>query len=580
MLSDDIKSAIEKLAARYPSRRSALLPALDLVQRASGGWVSKEQLAEVADAIRIPRSVAYGVQSYYTMFNRRPVGRWHLQVDVNVPAMLAGADETVAALEKLLGIRAGETTADGQFTLSRVQDLGACGSCPVIQVNDRYVTNVTADRAAALLESLRAGAVPEWPDGAGWGTACDLLLRHRGSAAHRDVAAYRKDGGYAALAKALAMGPEAVAKEVKDAVVRGRGGAGFPMGNKWGFVPKGTGKPAYLICNADEGEPGTFKDRQIMEYDPHLLVEGMAIAGLAIGAALGFIYIRGEFGWIADILDAAIEQARREKILGPSVLGSGFAFDIVVHRGAGAYVCGEETALIESLEGKRGQPRLKPPFPAAVGLYGRPTVVNNVESLALVPYVIEHGAAAFKRIGTPNNFGPRIFGVSGHVRKPGTYEHPLGTPLEDLLAAAGGVDGGLKAVIVGGLSVPILTAAEARGLRLDYDSCQKAGTMLGSGGIIVMNESTSIPRVALRAIEFYAHESCGQCTPCRNGSATVRALLERVVAGRGSKEDIDAILRLCKTIRGTTLCPTGEAFAVPVQAMIEKFRAEFDALVG
>ncbi|MCK9461387.1 MAG: NADH-quinone oxidoreductase subunit NuoF [Proteobacteria bacterium] len=580
MLTTELKLSIEQMAARYPSRRSALMPALHLVQRASGGWVSKEQLAEIADAIQIPRSVAFGVQSYYTMYNRQPVGRYHLQVDVNVPAMLAGADETVAALSKLLGIAPGETTGDGLFTLSRVQDLGACGSCPVIQVNDRYYTKVTPDRVGALIDSLRKGVMPDWDDTAAFGTECNLLLKHRGSTKHRDIAAYQADGGYKALAKALEMGRAAVAQEVKDAAVRGRGGAGFPMGTKWSFVPKDTGKPVYLICNADEGEPGTYKDRQIMEFDPHLLIEGMAIAGLAIGSALGFIYIRGEFDWIADILDAAIEQARRGKLLGASVLGSEFAFDIVVHRGAGAYVCGEETALIESLEGKRGQPRLKPPFPAAVGVYGCPTVVNNVESLALVPYVIEHGAAAFKEIGTPNNFGPRIFGISGHVKRPGTYEYPLGTPLETLLEAAGGVDGKLKAVIVGGLSVPILTAEEAKGLRMDYDSCQKAGTMLGSGGVIVMNDTTSIPKVALRAIEFYAHESCGQCTPCRNGSNAVRALLTRLAAGHGSREDIDTVLRLCQTIRGTTLCPTGEAFAMPIQAMVKKFRGEFEALVG
>jgi len=580
MLSTELKNSIEQMAAQYPSRRSALMPALHLIQRDSGGWVSQEQLAEIAGVIGVPQSVAYGVQSYYTMYNRQPVGRYHLQVDINVPAMLAGADDTLAALSKLLGIAPGETTKDGLFTLSRVQDLGACGSCPVIQINDRYYTKVTPDRVGALIDSLRRGVMPEWDTSADWGTQCNLLLKHRGSTEHRDIKAYRKDGGYAALVKALAMGAAAVAKEVKDAVVRGRGGAGFPMGTKWSFVPKDTGKPVYLICNADEGEPGTYKDRQIMEFDPHLLIEGMAIAGLAIGSALGFIYIRGEFDWIADILDAAIVQARKEKVLGPSVLGSQFAFDIVVHRGAGAYVCGEETALIESLEGKRGEPRLKPPFPATVGLYGCPTVVNNVESLSLVPFVIEHGAAEFQKIGTPNNFGPRIFGISGHVKKPGTYEHPLGTPLKKLLEAAGGVDGNLKAVIVGGLSVPILSAAEAESLNMDYDSCQKAGTMLGSGGVIVMNDTTSIPKVALRAIEFYAHESCGQCTPCRNGSNAVRTLLTRIIAGRGTKEDVDMALRICQTIRGTTLCPTGEAFAMPIQAMVTKFRSEFDALVG
>jgi NADH:ubiquinone oxidoreductase subunit F (NADH-binding) len=367
---------------------------------------------------------------------------------------------------------------------------------------------------------------------------------------------------------------------VKAAALRGRGGAGFPAGMKWGFLPKERTQPVYLICNADEGEPGTFKDRQIMEYDPHLLIEGMTISGFAIGAKLGFIYIRGEFAWIADILDAACAQARKAGLLGKNILGKGVDFDIIVHLGAGAYVCGEETALIESLEGKRGNPRLKPPFPAAVGLYGCPTIVNNVETLACVPYILERGEAAFRKLGPANNHGPKIFGISGHVHKSGAYEYPLGTPLEDLLAAAGGVKGTLKAVIVGGLSVPILTAAEAAGLAMDYDSCLKRGTMLGSGGIMVMNEETSIPAVALRAIRFYAHESCGQCIPCRQGSHTVARLLERLVAGKGRPGDVDRVLALCNAVKGTTLCPTGDAFSVPIEAMVRKFRSEFDALSG
>jgi NADH:ubiquinone oxidoreductase subunit F (NADH-binding) len=317
-----------------------------------------------------------------------------------------------------------------------------------------------------------------------------------------------------------------------------------------------------------------------MEYDPHLLIEGMAISGFAIGCKLGFIYIRGEFAWIAEILERACAEARQAGLLGSNILGKGVDFDIIVHLGAGAYVCGEETALIESLEGKRGNPRLKPPFPAGVGLYGAPTIVNNVETLACVPFIVDKGAEAFRAFGPANNHGPKIYGISGHVRRPGTYEYPLGTKLETLLEAAGGVDGTLKAIIVGGLSVPILTAAEAEGLSMDYDSCLKRNTMLGSGGIIVMNETTSIPRVAERAIQFYAHESCGQCTPCREGSHTVAQLIHRLRSGRGKRSDIDLVLELCTAIRGTTLCPTGEAFATPIEAMVRKFRGEFEALVG
>jgi len=315
-----------------------------------------------------------------------------------------------------------------------------------------------------------------------------------------------------------------------------------------------------------------------MEFDPHLLIEGMAIAGHAIGSQLGFIYIRGEFWWIADILEAAIEQARKAGFLGRNILGKGLDFDIVVHRGAGAYVCGEETALIESLEGKRGNPRLKPPFPAGVGLYGCPTIVNNVETLATVPYIIGRGAEAFKKLGPATDHGPKIFGISGHVNRPGTYEYPMGTPLETLLEAAGGVKGELKAIIVGGLSVPILTAAEAAGLVMDFDSCAKAGTALGSGGIMAINSTTSIPDVALRAMRFYAHESCGQCIPCRQGSHALLKLLTRLVAGRGQAGDSDMILKLCSDIGGTTLCPTGQAFSVPIETMVRKFKEEFVAL--
>jgi NADH:ubiquinone oxidoreductase subunit F (NADH-binding) len=327
----------------------------------------------------------------------------------------------------------------------------------------------------------------------------------------------------------------------------------------------------YLICNADEGEPGTFKDRQILEFNPHLLIEGIAIAAYAVGSEQAFIYIRGEFAWIADILKTAIDEARAD--------GQLDHVGIVVHRGAGSYVCGDETAQIESLEGRRGNPRAKPPFPASFGLYGCPTIVNNVETLASVPYIVQNGAEAYKKIGIPNNYGPKIFGVSGHVNKPGVFEYPLGTPLKTILDAAGGVKGKLKGIIVGGLSVPILTAAEAEGLSLDFDSCLKAGTSLGSGGIIVINDTVSIPELALRTIEFYHHESCGQCVPCREGSLVVESKLRGLVEGRGTRGDIDLVLQLCGTIRGLTICPTGEAFSMPIQAMVTKFRPEFEALV-
>jgi len=335
------------------------------------------------------------------------------------------------------------------------------------------------------------------------------------------------------------------------------------------------------VVNADESEPGTFKDREILENNPHQLIEGALIAAYAIQAKAVYVYCRGEFWDLAHALEEHIAAARQAGFLGQDILGSGWSCEMYVHLGAGAYICGEESALLNSIQGLLGQPRVRPPFPAQKGggLYYEATVVNNVETLASVPYIIAHGAAAYRRFGTPNNFGPKIFGISGHVQRPGAYEYPLGTPLSTLIEAAGGVVGQLKAVIVGGLSVPILTAAEAEGLVMDYDSCLKKGTMLGSGGIIVMNDGTSIPRVAARAIRFYAHESCGQCTPCRQGSRVVAEVLGRVVAGRGRQGDLDLVLHLCAQIKGLTLCPTGDAFAVPIEAMVRKFRSEFDALV-
>ncbi|MDA3838616.1 MAG: NADH-quinone oxidoreductase subunit NuoF [Candidatus Delongbacteria bacterium] len=405
-----------------------------------------------------------------------------------------------------------------------------------------------------------------------FGTECNVLLKNRNVENSTSIDVYKANGGYKTLEKAVAMEPQAIIDEVKASSIRGRGGAGFPAGVKWGFIPKGTEKPIYLICNADEGEPGTFKDRQIMEYDPHLLIEGMAISARAIGAKLSFIYIRGEFDWIADILDKAVAEAKADGKLAD--------LDIIVHRGAGAYVCGEETALIESIEGNRGEPRIKPPFPAVEGLYSCPTIVNNVETIASIPYIIENGAEAFKAFGYENNTGFKLFGVSGNVNKPGVYEYPMGVPFKKILEAAGGVKGNLKAAIVGGLSVQILKANELEDLNMDYDSCLKHGTGLGSGGIMVINDEFSIPELAYRTIKFYAHESCGRCAPCRHGSDSIKNLLEKlVICGEGTMEDIDTIVNICSTVPGTTICPTGEAFSVPIKAMVEKFRDEFEALV-
>jgi NADH-quinone oxidoreductase subunit F len=410
-----------------------------------------------------------------------------------------------------------------------------------------------------------------------------LLLRARGVADSQAISTYLAVGGYEGLKKALGMEPDAVTKEVSDSGLRGRGGAGFPTGRKWGFVPKDHPGPRYLICNADESEPGTFKDREIMEYDPHMVIEGVAIASYAIRAHTAYVYIRGEFVRWTRILERALAEAREHGFLGKNVLGSGYDLDIWVHRGAGAYICGEETALLESLEGKRGFPRLKPPFPAVVGVFGKPTVVNNVETLACVPHIITRGARWFASLGRPRNTGPKLFSVSGHVNKPGVYELPLGVTFREIIEEhCGGIRGGrkLKAFFPGGSSAPVLTAAEVD-VHADFDSCAEAGTMLGSGGVIVLDDSMDMIDVADNVAHFYAHESCGQCTPCREGADWCMDILDRMVAGHARPEDPDTLLRICRFSQaGMTICPLGDSYALPIASIVNKFRAEFEQRVA
>jgi len=384
--------------------------------------------------------------------------------------------------------------------------------------------------------------------------------------------------GYKALAKALAMTPDDVINEVKNSGLRGRGGAGFNTGMKWSFVPKQSAKPKYVVCNADESEPGTCKDRPLMEYDPHQLIEGIAIAGYAIQSNQGYIYIRGEYRYLMDIVDRAIQEAYDRGYLGKNIQGSGFSFDLSTHTGAGAYECGEETALLNSLEGLRGYPRVKPPFPALVGLYGGPTVINNVETLANVPAILLNGAEWYAKLGSPKNGGTRLFCLSGHIARPGVYELPMGFPLRRMIEeVGGGVAGGkkLKCVIPGGSSCPVLTADEID-VGMDYDSVAKIGSMLGSGGVVVMDEDTCMVKAALRIMRFYAHESCGWCVPCREGTSWLKTLLERFHDGAGVAEDPDTALDVSFNILGKTLCPLGDAAAMPMISILKKFRHEFE----
>ncbi|HPQ15047.1 MAG TPA: NADH-quinone oxidoreductase subunit NuoF, partial [Bryobacteraceae bacterium] len=388
-----------------------------------------------------------------------------------------------------------------------------------------------------------------------------VLTRRFGLPNSQSLDTYLASDGYKAFRKAVEMGPEKVLEELKVSNLRGRGGAGFPTGMKWGFVPRNSPKPKYVVVNADEGEPGTCKDRLLMENDPHQLLEGMLIAGFVVDAHVGYIYVRGEYRYVIEILDRAIAEAYERGYLGKNILGTGFDFDVYTHTGAGSYECGEESALLESLEGKRGVPRIRPPFPAVAGLYQCPTVLNNVESFSAVPAIIRDGGAAFAALGTPKNGGTRLFCISGHVNKPGVYELPMGFNLLRMInEVAGGVRGGkkLKAVIPGGSSCPVLKAEECD-ISMDFDSLAKAKSMLGSGGVIVMDEDTCMVKAALRIMRFYQHESCGWCIPCREGTLWLRKLLARVHEGGGTQSDVPLIGELAKNMLGRTFCPLGDA---------------------
>jgi NADH-quinone oxidoreductase subunit F len=391
---------------------------------------------------------------------------------------------------------------------------------------------------------------------------------------------YLAVGGYDALKKVLAekMTPEAIIEQVKLSALRGRGGAGFPTGLKWSFMPKNYPGDKYLVCNTDEGEPGTFKDRDILRLNPHQLIEGMIIGGYTLGAKAGYNYIHGEIWAEYERFEAALEEARAAGLLGKNILGSGWDFDIHAHHGYGAYVCGEETALLESIEGKKGQPRFKPPFPASFGLYGKPTTINNTETLASIPYIIKHGGQRFLELGKPNNGGTKIFSVSGHVNNPGNFEIGMGTPFSELLAMAGGVKDGrkLKAVIPGGSSVPVLPGEIMMDLTMDYDSIAKAGSYLGAGSVIVMDDTVCMVRALERLSYFYFEESCGQCTPCREGTGWLYRVIHRIEHGQGRPEDLDLLESVAGNIMGRTICALGDAAAMPVQGMLKHFRNEFE----
>jgi len=583
-LSPKLSAKFELLQNCYPVKRSALIPMLIYAQD-EYGYISDEMIAEIGSRLELNNVQVEETLAYYSMLRRKPMGKHHVQICTNVACMLMGGYELLERAKKRLEIGNKETTRDGVFSLEEVECIGACTGAPAMQVNYDFYENLTPVKFDRIIEELDAGKRPA-PEPLISGALHErhpletpLISRHWGMKDSHKIDVYVMQGGYQALEKALKeMTPETIIEEVKKSNLRGRGGAGFPAGMKWSFVPKDSTKAKYVIANADESEPGTCKDRPLMEMVPHQLIEGMLIAGRAIDAHRGFIYIRGEYRHVLEIVDAAIAEAYERGYLGKNILGTGFDFDLLIHTGAGAYECGEESALMESLEGKRGYPRIRPPFPAVVGLYGCPTIINNVETLSAVPSIIREGGETYANRGTPKNGGTRLLCVAGHVNKPGIYEIPLGMNMKKFIyEVAGGIPGGrkLKAVIPGGSSCPLLAANEID-IPMDYDSVARAGSMLGSGGMVVMDEDTCMVDMARRIMQFYAHESCGWCIPCREGTAWLRKILERFHKGLGREEDIDIIADLAKNMLGRTFCPLGDAAAMPTISIMKKWRGEFE----
>jgi len=575
---ESLRAEVEQLIARYERRQAAMLPVLHLVQ-ARFGFLSSEAEEWVAKLLGTSAAHVHEVVTFYTMLHRQPVGKHHVQVCTNVSCMLRGSSACLAMLSERLGVSPGQTTPDGRFTLSTVECLCACELAPMMQVNDVYVGPITQELIEQLVTHPEQLSPSTMAFRGSPGLVEPVLSKRFTLKDSQMIETYIRDDGYQTARKAVTeMTPDEIIAEVTTSNLRGLGGAGFPTGKKWSFVPKDTTSPKFLVVNADEGEPGTFKDRYIIERDPHRLLEGMIIAAYATGCSKAYVYIRGEYVQPARILQQAIDDAYPYGFLGKKIFNSSFSLDVVIHCGAGAYICGEESALLESLEGKKGFPRLRPPYPATSGLFGCPTVINNVETLAFVPIILQKGGAWFAKLGFGKSGGTRLFSISGHVNRPGLYEASQGVSLRELIFDyAGGIPEGrqLKAVVPGGLSAKILRADEID-VRMDFDSLALTGTMAGSAGVIVMDETTCIVRALLYACKFFAHESCGQCSPCREGTGWVHRIIQRIADGQGRPQDLDNLLNIATNMEGKTICVFADAAAWPVQSYITKFRDEFE----
>ena len=606
----ELERKIDEAIGHYPSdqKRSAALPLLHLWQE-HFGLINDDAVTWIAAKLGLQPINIFELVTFYPMLREKRAGKTHIRVCRTLSCAMAGSYQVMENLCAATGIQrktdpaaAGHTpvsvSPDRNYSIEFVECLASCGTAPVCMVNDDLHENVQPDNAMSILSQPveKPAVYPPHP------LEQRIIFKNIGRSNWKtDIKTYLDDGGYDDLRKAVKMSRTDIVNEVKTSGLRGRGGAGFPCGVKWSFIKPDEQKPVYLICNADESEPGTFKDRYIIHEDPHQLLEGIAISCFALNARTAYIYIRGEFPEGAKILERAIEEAREHKFLGKNILGSGFDVDVHIHRGAGAYICGEETGLIESLEGKRAYPRIKPPyFPAVLGLYMCPTIVNNVETLCAVKHIIAMGGAKYAQFGRPNNTGTRIVCVSGDVERPGYFEIEVGkvTMGQLIYEMAGGIKWGrrLKAVIPGGSSAKVLRADERFKIKqkqpdgsmmveeisiydlpMDFDSLAAAGSMAGSGGVIVLDDSRDMVWVLNNINEFYAHESCGQCTPCREGSLWMKKITERMLNGGGVTEDPHTLKTIGDNIAGRTICAFGEACAWPTQSFVEKFPEEFAA---
>jgi NADH-quinone oxidoreductase subunit F len=604
-----LERKMDEAIRRYPAdrKRSAAMPLLHLWQ-GEFGFISDEGVRWIAAKLELQPINILELVTFYPMFRQAPAGRKHIRICRTLSCAMAGSYAVMERACAAAGIvrhhdengmhNPISVSKDGKYSTEFVECLASCGTAPVCMVQDELIENVQAQTAADLLNPK---SKIQNPKSAPHPLEHRLIFKNIGRADWTpDIECYLRNGGYEQLKKSIQMSRAEIVNEVKTSGLRGRGGAGFPCGVKWSFIKTDEKKLVYLICNADESEPGTFKDRYIIHEDPHQLIEGILISCFALSAKTAYIYIRGEFPEGAQILERAIEEARENNFLGQNMLGTGFDVEIYVHRGAGAYICGEETGLIESLEGKRAYPRIKPPyFPAVLGLYMCPTIVNNVETLCHVKHIIEMGGANYARLGRPNNTGTRIVCVSGDVQRPGYFEIEVGavTMGQLIYDMAGGPRYGrnVKAVIPGGSSAKVLRADERFKLKLkqpdgsmaeqdvslfeipmDFDSLAAAGSMAGSGGVIVLDDSRDMVWTLNNINEFYAHESCGQCTPCREGSLWMKKITDRMLLGGGVVQDPDTLKTIADNIAGRTICAFGEACAWPTQSFVEKFKDEFN----